>query len=717
MATPAPPTGPLARLARFSYRRRRLTLLAWIVGTAAALFVGFGYAAEPLNDFTGGKSESAKAQEILEAHFPQMSGESITLAIRADAGVRTPAVQTEVRRAVDRMARTPHVSSVSSPYQGFGQISKDGRTAFATANLDVPADDMPKAETVRLLDDLRESDGPVRMELGGAAVTAAETPGGGPSEGVGVLAAVVILLVAFGSVLAMGLPILTALLAIGCGLSLIMLLGHLLPAPSFSPIVAALIGLGVGIDYALFIVTRYRESLSSGEDPESAVVTAITTAGRAVLFAGTTVVIALLGLLVMQQSLLNGVAVAAGVTVLMTMLAAVTLLPALLGFTGRAIDRLRVPGLGRARRPLAERWARTVQRRPAVAGLAAAGVLLVLAVPALSMRLGLPDSSTQPHDTSAYAADRILAEGFGPGTAAPLVFVAQGGDARPVAEAVGRTPGVAAVQPPMTSKDGAASVFVAFPTTAALDEETSELVHRLRDEVVPASAGGVKVHIGGPNAGSIDFADDVQNRLPLLIAVVVGLSLLLLVALVRSLTVAFQAAVMNLLSIAAAYGVLTAVVQWGWAGELLGFPTEMPVATWVPLMMFPILFGLSMDYEVFLVSRVRELYEGGVETREAVAQGLARTARVITAAAAIMVMVFLSVLLGADIAVKQMGLGLAVAILIDATVVRMVLVPAMMELFGKANWWLPGWLARVLPGGAAAEPEAQRVPVGAAERR
>ncbi|MFC9977251.1 MMPL family transporter [Spirillospora sp. NPDC127200] len=715
MATPGPPTGPLARLARFGYRRRRLTLLAWIVGTAAALFVGFGYAAEPLNDFTGGKSESAKAQEILEDHFPRMSGESITLAVRADAGVRTPAVRAEVRKAMDRLAKTPHVSSVTSPYEGFGQISKDGRTAFATANLDVPSDDMPKAETAKLLDELRKSEGPVRMELGGAAVTAAETPGGGPSEGVGVMAAVVILLVAFGSVLAMGLPILTALLAIGCGLSLIMLLGHLLPAPSFSPIVAALIGLGVGIDYALFIVTRYRESLSAGQDPESAVVTAITTAGRAVLFAGTTVVIALLGLLVMQQSLLNGVAVAAGVTVLMTMVAAVTLLPALLGFTGRAIDRLRVPGLGRARRPLAERWARTVQRRPVIAGLAAAAVLLVLAVPALSMRLGLPDSSTQPHDTSAYAADRIMAEGFGPGTAAPLVFVAQGGDAGPVAEAVGRTPGVAAVQPPMTSKDGAASVFVAFPETAALDEKTSDLVHRLRDDVVPAAAGGtgLKVHIGGPNAGSIDFADDVQNRLPLLIAVVVGLSLLLLVALVRSLTVAFQAAVMNLLSIAASYGVLTAVVQWGWAGELLGFPTEMPVATWVPLMMFPILFGLSMDYEVFLVSRIRELYETGVETREAVAQGLARTARVITAAAAIMVMVFLSVLLGADIAVKQMGLGLAVAILIDATIVRMVLVPAMMEVFGKANWWLPGPLARVLPGGLAAEPEARREPVGA----
>ncbi|WP_241682769.1 MMPL family transporter [Actinomadura sp. J1-007] len=591
------------------------------------------------------------------------------------------------------------------PYTTPGQISADGRVAFATANLDVASGDMPKGEVTKLIDDVRTASGPVRLELGGAVVDTAETPGGGGSEGVGLLAAIVILLVAFGSVLAMGLPIVTALFGIGTGLALISLLGHLLPAPSFSPIVAALIGLGVGIDYALFIVTRYREALASGEDPEDATVTAAATAGRAVLFAGTTVVIALMGLFVMQQRLLNGVAVAAGATVLMTMLAAVTLLPALLGFTGRAIDRFKVPGLGRTGRPMAERWARGVQRHPVAAGLAAAALLLVLAVPALSMRLSLPDSSTQPHDTTGYAASRILADGFGPGTAAPLVLVAElpgGGPPRaagpgapsplgPLERAVRGTPGVAGVQPPMTSRDGRAALFIAYPKSGAQDEATPRLVHEIRDEVVPrATAGtGLRVHVGGPNAGSIDFADDVAERLPWLIAVVVGLSLLLLVALVRSLTVALQAAVMNLLSIAAAYGVLTAVVQWGWAGRVLGFPVEMPVTTWVPLMMFPILFGLSMDYEVFLVSRIREFYEDGVATREAVARGLTRTARVITAAAAIMVMVFLSVLLGADVQVKQIGLGLGVAILIDATVVRLVLVPALMELFGDANWWLP----------------------------
>ncbi|GAA4229094.1 MMPL family transporter [Actinomadura meridiana] len=680
-----------------------MTLVSWLVGTIVVMILGFGFAAEPLNDFSGGDSGSAKASDLLEQHFQDESGDSITLAVHADAGVQNPQVKARVERAVARLADTPHVASVSSPYQTPGQISQDGKTAFATGSLDVTSDEMSKSDVNALLDDVRSDNGPVEIQLGGAAVDVAETPGGGPSEGIGVLAAIVILLVAFGSVLAMGLPILTALFGIGSGLSLIMLLGHPLPAPSFSPIVAALIGLGVGIDYALFIVTRYREETHAGNDPEEATVTAVATAGRAVLFAGTTVVIALMGLFVMQQSLLNAVAVAAGVTVLMTMLAAVTLLPAMLGFTGRSIDRLRVPGFGRTRgRPLAERWARTVQAHPVVAGLCAAAVLLVLAVPALSMRLSLPDSSTQPHDHSGYRASQIMAKGFGPGASAPLILVTEGGtgaEAGRLAAAVRQTPGVAAVQPPRTSQDGAASVIIAFPTTGAQDEATPKLVHELRDNVIPRVERGTdaQTYVGGQNAASIDFADEVSTRLPWLIAVVVGLSLLLLVVLVRSVTVALQAALMNLLSIAAAYGVLTAVVQWGWAGSLLGFPMDMPVTTWVPLMMFPILFGLSMDYEVFLVSRIRENYETGVPTREAVALGLSRTARVITAAAAIMVMVFLSVLLGADVAVKQMGLGMGIAILIDATIVRLVLVPALMELFGEANWWLPRPLARLLP--------------------
>ncbi|MCP2339605.1 MMPL family transporter [Actinomadura rupiterrae] len=693
------PDGAIARLARLCYRRRRLAVLFWVLGAIAVMAIGFSFSAKASNSFGGGGSESAKVQKVLDAHFPKMNGDSITLAVQADRDVRDPAVRARVQPALDRLARTPHVTGVTSPYQGPGRISQDGRIAFATAQLDVGSADMPKSDVTKLISDVRSDQDGVRLELGGSSVSTAETPGGGSSEGIGVLAAVVILLIAFGSLLAMGLPIVTALFGIGTALALIGLLGHLLPAPSFSPIVAALIGLGVGIDYALFIVTRYREALHDGEDPESAVVTALSTAGRAVLFAGTTVVIALLGLLVMGDKLLAGVAVAASVTVLMTMVTAVTLLPALLGFTGRAIDRLRVPGLGRrTERPLAERWANVVQRLPVPSALVAAGLLVALAVPALSMRLSLPDSSTQPHTSSAYAAHEIVARGFGAGVEAPLVIVSEGGDAARVADAVRRTPGVATVQPPRTSSDGAAAVTIAFPRTGAQDAATQTLVHHLRDTVVPDATRGTalagKVYIGGPNAASIDFADNVQTRLPWLVAVVVGLSLVLLVALVRSVVVAAQAALMNLLSIAAAYGVLTAVVQWGWAGRLLGFPGSMPVATWVPMIMFPILFGLSMDYEVFLVSRVREYHERGLPTRQAVAGGLARTARVITAAAAIMVMVFLSVLLGADVAVKQLGLGMGVAILIDATVVRMLLVPALMELCGEANWWVPKFIRR-----------------------
>jgi uncharacterized membrane protein YdfJ with MMPL/SSD domain len=706
--------GLLVRLARVCYRRRRRVLLLWIVGAAAVMAIGFGYSAPADNSFSGSDSESARAQNLIKEHFPQQNGDTLTLAIHADGGVAS--VRPRVERVVGALAHAPHVTSVRSPYQTPGQVSSDGRTAFAPIQLDRVSADMPKATVTKMIADVRDaSGGGLTLALGGNAVTEAETPGGGPTEGIGLLAAVIVLLIAFGSLLAMGLPIVTAVFGIGTGLAGISLLGHVLPAPSFSPIVAGLIGLGVGVDYALFIVTRYRESLDGGADPEQATTTAIATAGRSVVFAGTTVVVALLGLLVMQQRLLSAVAVAASLTVLMTMTAAVTLLPALLGFTGLRIDRFRVPLLGRhsERPPLSERWAGVIQRRPFIAGTAAVLLLLVLAAPALSMRLSFTDSSTQPHDTSSYASHRILADGFGPGYDAPFVFVARSpADAPAVAAAVARTPGVASVSPPMTSRDGAAALFIAYPTTGLQDPATPRLVHRLRDTVVPRAGGDVLV--GGPNAGTIDFSDAVRARLPWLIAVVVGLSLLLLLVLVRSVAIAVKAAVANLLSIAAAYGVLTAVVQWGWLGHQLGFPTGMPVTPWVPLFMFPILFGLSTDYEVFLISRIREEYDLGAETRRAVTRGLARTARVITAAAAIMVFVFLSVLLVGQIEVKQVGLGLGVAVLIDATIVRMVLVPAVMELLGGVNWWLPGWLARVLPRGeppvATAVPQPDRPP-------
>ena len=348
----------------------------------------------------------------------------------------------------------------------------------------------------------------------------------------------------------------------------------------------------------------------------------------------------------------------------------------------------------RERRTPAERWAGVVQRKPLVAAILAGAGLLVLAAPALSMRLSLPDASVQPHDRSSYTSHKIISEGFGPGYGAPLIFATQVGskdaDLRLVIEAVSKTEGIAYVTQPRVSKDEQAATFMAFPKTGYQEEATAALVHELRDDVLPKAPGGEEVYVGGPNAGAIDFAEEVSSRLPLMIAVVIAMSLVLLIALVRSVTIALQAAVMNLLSIGAAYGVLVAVVQWGWLGSALGFPTDMPITTWVPMMMFPVLFGLSMDYEVFLISRVREEYERTGDTRMAVTRGLARTAKVITAAAAIMIAVFTTSLLGPDVAVKQSGLGMAVAVLIDATIVRMILVPAVMELCGKANWWMPG---------------------------
>ncbi|WP_027945698.1 MMPL family transporter [Amycolatopsis taiwanensis] len=706
--------GVLAGLARFCYRRRRLVLLTWIVGVIAVAFAGFGYGAAPDNDFSGGDTDSAKAQALIEEHFPERQGDTLTLAIKADNGIDDPAARQKIEKVLAELATSPVVGPVTSPYRDEHLVTQDRHIARTTIPL--THKEVDKTEVKPLVDMVKNASGDgVTLGMGGTQAEKAETPPQGSAESVGILAAAVILFIAFGSLVAMGLPIVTALLAIAAGIALMKLVGYLVPSPDFTPIIAAMIGLGVGIDYALFIVTRYKDGLQAGDEPETATVKAVATAGHAVLFAGTTVVIAMMGLTVMGQRLMTGVAVATSVIVLVTMIAAVTLLPAFLGFTGHKINSLRLPRRtsrrqqaagSPERRTLAERWAGVVQRRPLVATILAGATLLVLAAPTLSMRLSLPDASVQPHDRSSYTSYEILSEGFGPGYGAPLIFAAQAKsteDLRPVVEAVGNTEGVAYVTPAQVSTDGQAATFMAFPKTGFQDQATTDLVHQLRSDVLPKAPGGGEVYVGGPNALTIDQADDIGSRLPLMIAVVIALSLVLLIALVRSVTIALQAAVMNLLSIGAAYGVLVAVVQWGWLGPAFGFPTAMPLTTWVPMMIFPVLFGLSMDYEVFLISRVREEYERTGNTREAVARGLARTAKVITAAAAIMVAVFTTSLLGPDVAVKQGGLGMAVAVLIDATIVRMVLVPAVMELCGKANWWMPGRRAPKATSGPPAE--------------
>jgi uncharacterized membrane protein YdfJ with MMPL/SSD domain len=727
-AAARPGLGFLGRAGGWCYRRRWLTLVVWIAGVACLITLWTRFGAGYDNNFNG----SDPGQTILNTHFQRQSGDELTLAIRSSRDIGSPAVRARVNAALPAFERASGVTSVASPYQVPAQISRDGHIAYATIGFSEQGSSIPNGEALALMQDARAASGHgVTFSLGGDVVDLAETPYGGPTDGIGVGAAAIVLLIAFGSLLAMGLPVVTALFGIGSGLSLIALLGHVFPAPSFSPIIASMIGLGVGVDYALFIVTRFREALRSGSSPRDSVVIAMSTAGRSVLIAGVTVTIGMLGLLVLRMPLLNGVAVAASATVAMTVLGSLTLLPALLGFTGTRLarpSRLRLrraagrPGpaatadpagdeTGRndnssgSRRPAAERWAGVIQRRPVIAAAVSAAAILALAAPALGMKLSMPDESAQARGTMGYASYATMAKGFGPGFDAPLIVAATlppgaaGTGASRLAAAVRATPGVVGVTPVRVSADGRAAMLIAYPATGEQNPATDTLVNRISGTVLPrATAGtGVRAYVTGPNAANVAFANMTGQRLLWLVAIVVAVSMVLLTFVFRSVTVAIKAAVMNLLSISAAYGVLVLVSQHGWGGRLFGFPEAMPVTTWVPIFLFVILFGLSMDYEVFLLSRIREAYDASGDNAAAVARGLASTARVISAAAAIMVVVFLSFVLGANVSVKQVGLGLAVAVLIDATLVRLVLVPAVMELLGRANWWLPRPLAAIMP--------------------
>ncbi|MGH3274199.1 MAG: MMPL family transporter, partial [Streptosporangiaceae bacterium] len=702
--------GMLAAVGLACYRHRWVTVVTWLAGLACLITLWTRFGA-PADDNFG---TADPGQAVLNAHFHRQSGDALTLAIRSAQPINSPAVRGRVSAALAPFAQAAGVSSVTGPYQRPEQVSRDGHIAFATVQFSVPSID--SAETAALMHDATAASGQgLTFSLGGDVVDQAETPYGGSTNGIGTAAAALVLLIAFGSLLAMSLPVVTALFGIGTGLALIALIGHLIPAPGFGPIVASMIGLGVGVDYALFILTRFREGLHDGMAPQDALVTTMRTAGRSVLTAGATVAIGMLGLLVLRQPLLSGVAVAAAVTVAMTVLGALTLLPALLACTGTRLakpSRFHLPRRDRHARAAASggfalRWAAVVQRRPAVAALVALGILAVLAAPALGMKLNMPDESAQARGTMGYATYATMADGFGPGFDAPLVIAAKlpAGSASTarLAAAIRATPGVAAVTPVVVSPDGAAAMLIAYPTTGEQDPATTTLVNHLIGQVLPqATAGtGITAYVTGPNAGNAAFANLMNQRLPWLIGVVVALSMVLLMVVFRSVVVAVKAAIMNLLSIGAAFGVLVLVTQDGWLHQLFGFPEKMPVTTWVPVFLFVILFGLSMDYEVFLISRIREAYDASGDNRAAVAAGLSSSFRVISAAAAIMVVVFLSFVLGANVSVKQIGLGLAVAVAVDATVVRLVLVPAVMELLGKANWWLPAPLARILPGGPA----------------
>jgi putative drug exporter of the RND superfamily len=703
MTENAPHTAPLARLAALVHRRRGRTILAWVAALVLVGALSPMLAGENDADFSSPGSESEAAATVLAKHFPGRTGDQVNVVWHDERGVRSAAVRERVDAFLARAERLEGIAAA-----GPTRVSRDGTIATTTLELDVRGWDVP-VETGRSLIATaeRQSTGGLQIALGGGPVASAEE--GGSPESVGLLAAAIVLLVAFGSIVAAGLPLAIALFGLGISASLIAVLAAVVDVPDFAPAVAGLIGIGVGIDYALLVLTRFRTALHGDGDVGAAVVEAVTTAGRSVLIAGTTVLISLAGLFAMGVSYMNGVALSASLAVLVVMLAAVTLLPALLSYAGARVDRLRLPGLGRALRTdrptAAARWAAAVQRRPWTATLAGAAVVLALCLPATDLRLGFPDEGNAPQGTTMRTAYDLMSAGFGPGANGPLLVAAEGRDGAAVAalERVGaaarRDPGVAFVAPARPAPDQGAAVMVVVPRGSPQSPETEALVHRLRGDVVPAAVagGGAEVHVGGLTAAFVDQSELVAARLPLFVAAVVTLSFLLLLCAFRSPLIAVKAAAMNLLSVGAAYGVLSAFAQGGALGGLLGIDTATPVAPFIPVMMFAILFGLSMDYEVFLLSRVREEYLRHGDTARAVGDGLARTARVITAAAAIMVVVFLAFVTSDEVFLKLLGVGMATAILVDATIVRMVLVPSVMQLVGRANWWMPRWLDRALP--------------------
>jgi putative drug exporter of the RND superfamily len=679
------------RLAAWSYRHRRKALAAWVavlIGvTGAGAVVGSDYR----NDFSLPGTESQQATDTLAARAPDQAGDTVQIVVRAGDGLAAPAMRERVEAMLADVAPLPHVAGVASPYEA-GALSRDGTIGYATVALDGPATDVPKADADRLIETAQAAGGDgLRVELGGDAIRAAQESEGGGAEGVGMLAALVVLVLLFGSLLAASLPLVTAVFAVGTTLGLIVLASHVADFADFTPPLMMLVGLGVGIDYALLIFSRYRGELLAGAAQERAVRTAIDTAGRSVFFAGCTVMFALLGLYALGLASLQGVALGVALTVAMTMLASLTLLPALLGVFGRRIERSVRRRAERTRHADGERWRRWsafVQRRPWPPLVAAVAVLLALSVPALDMRLGFADAGSDPPATTNRQAYDLLAQGFGPGFSGPLVVVAEGGREAgdELQRTLQRTPGVVAVTPPQG--DGDIATVVAFPASKPQDEATDELLGRLRGDVLPPleQRTGARFLVGGPTAAAADFTETVSDRLPLFLAVVVGLSALLLTAVFRSLLIPLKAALLNLLTIGASLGVVALV-----------FEGSGPIEAFIPVMIFAIVFGLSMDYEVFLVARMHEEWERSRDARRAVDEGLAATGRVITAAGAIMIVVFGAFVLSPERMLQQFGLGLAVAILLDAFLIRCLIVPAIMALLGERAWWMPHWLRRRLP--------------------
>jgi len=700
----------MLKLTRWTIAHRRIVVVSWIVLAIGVLAASQAVGKRNANNFSLPNTDSQRAIDLLQSRFPAQAGDADQIVFRTRTGKLTDAsTRAVIAPALERIARLPHVAGVVSPYAaGAHAVSKAGTIGFATVEFDQRANELPKAAIDRVINTAEAVRSPtLQVELGGQAIKQAQQASLGFATGVGLAAAVVVLLLSFGSLLAMGLPIVTALFGLGAGLGVIGLGSHLVDMVDFSSELALMIGLGVGIDYALFIVTRYRDAFrENGGDVKAALELAMNTAGRAILFAGATVVIALLGMFALGVSFLYGVAIAASLGVLLVLAASLTLLPALLMFTGKRVGRVR----SRRSRPRETgagfwfRWVGLIQRRPAWAALASTALLLVLAAPALGLRLGASDSGNDPTKQTTRQAYDLLAAGFGSGFNGPLqlaVRLPASGNTASLTRfttAVRHTPGVASVAAPQLNPARDTAAIAVYPTTSPQSAQTTSLVKHLRSEVLPplAKATGATVYVGGATATQVDFAHVLSRKLPLFIGMVVLLSALLLLVVFRSLLIPLQAALMNLLSIAAALGVVQAIFERGWLAGPLGIQPG-PIDAFIPVMVFAIVFGLSMDYEVFLVSRIHEEWQHRGDASAAVREGLARTGRVITAAAAVMVAVFASFAAGDDRVLKLFGIAMATAVFLDAIVIRSILMPAVLELFGRRTWAFPSWFDRRLP--------------------
>jgi len=715
----------LYRIGRFSAGRPWPVIGAW-VAIAVLVIIAAGTVGRELEDsFAVPGLDSQDAVDLLSEAQSDQAGLTARLVATPAADGATffdsDAAREQLAIVQHAVEGLPTVLGTSDPVAALttgpdaavqrGAVSADGRVALMTIQYPV-LEQLDKGDLSELKDAVAgTTDGsPLHVELGGDLFMNFEDPGGGSAEMIGLLAAAVILLLAFGSIIAAGLPIGIALFGLGVGIASMSLIDYLVDIPSWAPDMATMIGLGVGIDYALFLVTRHREFLSDGLTVADAAGRAVATAGQAVIFAGGTVVIAILGLAVAGVPFMTAAGIATSIIVAMMVIASITLLPAFLGLSGHWINRLgihRRHGLGGEVASGWQRWGRHVTRHAWPYAIGVTVFLVALSAPVLALRLGFPDEGTLPESRTERAAYDLVADGFGPGLNGPLVVAVdlgthEGDSTDVVGElslAIADDPGIAGVASASIDDAAGVATIVAFPTTAPQDGATFDTVQRLRSEVFPAVLADTSstAHVGGQTASFGDVADRVSQRLPWFIAAVVVLSVLLLMLVFRSALVPLKAALLNLLSIGAAYGVLVMVFQWGWGKELIGLESTVPIVSFIPMFMFAVLFGLSMDYEVFLLSRVREEYIASGDNDSSVISGIAGTARVITSAALIMICVFGGFVLGDDPVIKMMGLGLAVAIFVDATIVRIVLVPATMKLMGDANWWLPGWLDRVLP--------------------